>query len=303
MALFSLHCSIISRGKGGSIIGTGAYNNRLRLKEAGTGKTYNYSAREDVLAKGILLPENAPQRLYDFQIFFEELDAAEKRKDAQLARDIIIALPIELSLEDQIDLVEELCRDIFVSEGYAVNYAIHSGSLEKERSPKDIVPVQERKDNPHAHLIIPFRKVGEHGFSRTKLDSRTKEPKQQLVSLRKSWADIQNRAFEQLGLLVRVSHQSLKEQGIDRQPALHMGAVAMAQERKGRPTERGNRYLSRLEGNDGPNQAKIREAKKRRWEKPLLREERSQPEMPDLNRESKHPQRKKVKSHERGRGR
>lgn len=303
MAIYSLHCSIISRGKGGSITRTGAYNNRIRLKEAHTGKTYNYSARKDILAKGLLLPENAPQRLHDFQVLFEELDAAEKRKDAQLARDIIIALPNELSLKDQIALVEEFCRDNFVNEGYAVNYAIHRGSFEKERSPKDILPAQERKDNPHAHLIIPFRKVGEDGFSRTKLESRTRDPKQQLVSLRKSWADIQNRAFEHLRLPVRVSHLSLKEQGIDRQPALHMGAVAMAQERKGRPTERGNRYLLRLGENDGPNQAKIREAQTRRQAKHLLREERSQPKLPEWSKDSKQHQRKKVKSHKRGRGR
>ncbi len=303
MALFSLHCSIISRGKGGSIIGTGAYNNRLRLKESRTGKVYNYSARKDILAKGLLLPENAPQRLHDFQKFFEELDAAEKRKDAQLARDIIIALPNELSLKDQIALVEEFCRDNFVNESYAANYAIHRGSFEKERSPKDILPAQERKDNPHAHLIIPFRKVGEDGFSKTKLESRTKDPKQQLVSLRKSWADIQNRAFERLGLPVRVSHLSLKEQGIDRQPALHMGALAMSQERKGRATERGNRYLSRLEGNGGPNQAKIREVQKRRQDKKLLREEKSQPKLLERSKDSKQHQLKKEKSHERGRGR
>ncbi len=303
MAIFSLHSSIISRGKGGSIIGTGAYNNRLCLKEAHTGKTYNYSARKDILAKDILLPENTPQRLRDFQAFFEELGAAEKRKDAQLARDIIIALPNELSLKDQIDLVEKFCRGNFVNEGYAVNYAIHSGLLEKERSPNDILPAQERKDNPHAHLIIPFRKVGEDGFSRTKLESRTKHPKQQLISLRKNWADIQNRAFERLGLPARVSHLSLKEQGIDRQPALHMGALAMAQERKGLPTERGNRYLLRLEENGGPNQAKIREAQKRRQAKHLLREERSQPKLPERSKDSKQHQRKKVKSHKRGRGR
>lgn len=302
MAIYSLHCSIISRGKGGSITRTGAYNNRIRLKEARTGKTYNYSASKDILAKGILLPENAPQHLHDFQVLFEELDAAEKRKDAQLARDIIIALPNELSLKDQIALVEEFCRDNFVNEGYAANYAIHSDLRADKEAPKDILPVLEYKDNPHAHLIIPFRKVGENGFSRTKLDSRVKD-RQQLVSLRKSWADIQNRAYERLGLPVRVSHLSLKEQGIDRQPALHMGAVAMAQERKGRPTERGNRYLSKLEENGGPNQAKIREAQKRRQEKKRLHEERSQPKLPERNKESKQHQRKKEKSHERGRGR
>lgn len=303
MALFSFHSSIISRGNGGSIIGTGAYNNRIRLKEDRTGKAYYYSARKDILAKGILLPENAPQRLHDFQTFFEELNAAEKRKDAQLARGIIIALPNELSLKDQIALVEEFCRENFVSKGYAANYAVHSGLLDKKRIPKDILPVQEYKNNPHAHLIIPFRKVGEDGFSRTKLDSRVKDRKQQLVSLRKSWADIQNRAFERLGLPVRVSHLSLKKQGIDRQPALHMGAVTMAQERKGRPTERGNRYLSTLAENGGSNQAKIREAKKRRQEKKLLREEKNRPRLPEQNKESKQHQHKKVKNHERGRGR
>ncbi len=303
MAIYSLHCSIISRGKGGSITRTGAYNNRIRLREARTGKTYNYSARKDILAKCILLPENAPQRLHDFQALFEELDAAEKRKDAQLARNIIVALPNELSLKDQIALVEEFCRRNFVNEGYAVNYAIHSGLYADKEVPKSLLPVLEYKDNPHAHLIIPFRKVGEGEFSKTKLKSRTKDPKQQLVSLRESWADIQNRAFERLGLPARVSHLSLKDQGIDRQPALHMGALAMAQERKGLPTERGNRYLSRLEGNGGPNQAKIRETKKRRQEKRLLREEKNRPKLLERSKDSKQHQLKKEKSHERGRGR
>lgn len=81
-----------------------------------------------------------------------------------------------------------------------------------------------------------------------------------LASLRKSWADIQNREYQRRGLSIRVSHESLAAQGIDREPTKHIGAAAMALEQKGIRTERGDQYREVIAHN------RSRELKRQRFQ-------------------------------------
>ena len=109
MACYSFHVGIIGRSRGGSIVGTAAYNNGTRLYDEYYGSRYDHSDRTDVLYSGILLPGTAPTRLDELQIFLNELNASERRKDSQLAQSIKLALPIELTPEQQVSLLEEFC--------------------------------------------------------------------------------------------------------------------------------------------------------------------------------------------------
>ena len=201
MACYSFNVDIIGRSRGGSIVGTAAYNNGVRLNDEYYGSRYDHSNRKDVLYSGILLPEVAPARLAELQIFLNELNGSERRKDSQLAQSIKLALPLELTPEEQLSLLKEFCYQNFVSNNRCVNYAIHSGIYEPSRKPDSFPPVNKRKDNPHAHLIVPFRQVDSAGFRAVKLDSRSQNRIADLVALRESWADFQNQAWQKGGFL------------------------------------------------------------------------------------------------------
>lgn len=243
MACYSFHVDIIGRNRGGSIVGTAAYNNGIRLYDDYYGSRYDHSDRMDVLYRGILLPGVAPARLAELQIFLNELNNSERRKDSQLAQSIKLALPLELMPEEQLALLKEFCNQNFVSNGRCVNYAIHSGICEPSRKPDSFLSVSERKDNPHAHLLVPFRQVDNTGFRMTKLDSRSQNRIADLVALRKSWADFQNQALERGGFDARVTHKSFAAQGIDLPPTQHVGAATLVNELKGIPTKPVDAYL------------------------------------------------------------
>lgn len=159
-----------------------------------------------------------------------------------MARSIKIALPNELSFEDQIALVKEFVSENFTRYGLCADIAIHRGAFDPDRKPVSLEAVQERYDNPHAHIILPFRVVDGNGFQRTKTQGRFMNHPSYLNRLREGWARLQNREFERLGLEVRVSHEGLIAQGIRREPTKHIGAAAMALEQKGIRTERGEQY-------------------------------------------------------------
>ena len=246
MACYSFNLEIISRGSGNSIVGSAAYISGKRLVDEYYGRTYDYSHRSDVVSNGIIMPSSAPDRLYDLQTLLNDLDEAERRKDSQLARSLKLALPNELSPEEWLNIVKIFCDSNFVSKGCCVIYAIHEGHYDPAKKAAEIIPVFERKNNPHAHLIVPFRTIDASGFQHTKPENRFMARNKDLVSLRESWANVQNQAFERLGLDARVTHKSLKDQGINREPSIHVGAVAMEMEKRGDPSKRGNWYLQTL---------------------------------------------------------
>ena len=242
MACYHFNMRVISRGKGNSIVGADAYISGEKLCDIYDGKTHDRSYRQDVIYKEILLPPQAPREFLGRQTWLDALNLSERRCDAQMARSIKLALPNELTLEEQIALVTEFISENFIRYDLCADMAIHRGLLLSNSKPDSIEAVQERKDNPHAHIVLPFRTVGEDGFHRTKTHGRFRNHPSYLNLLRKEWARLQNREFERLGLEVRVSHESLIAQGINREPTKHVGAAAMALEKRGIRTERGEQY-------------------------------------------------------------
>lgn len=223
------------------------------------GRIHDRSYRQDVAHKEILLPPKAPAELTDRQILWDALNQAEKRNDAQTARLIDLALPNELSLSEQVALVREFVEVNFTRYGLCADIAIHQGTLDEDGKPISIEPVGERKDNRHAHIIIPFRSLDERGFCHTKQQTRFMNSPSYLIAWRKSWADLQNREFERRGLSVRVSHETLAAQGIDREPTKHLGPGTMALELRGIQTDRGDIYREIMQRN------RVREERRQRY--------------------------------------
>lgn len=254
MANYHFSASIITRGEqrkdgrkrdhGRSIAGTAAYITKQRLYDCHSKTTYDRRSHSgSVPVTGIHLPTEAPREFQDLQTVLNALNLAERRKDSQMARSYIASLPVELTLDQQTQLVEDFVKKSFTDRGQIVIWGIHLNEANthgRERLP----PVEAIVENPHVHFLVPFRAVNRDGFLPTKLESRSTNTRQYLISLRESWADEQNRLFERLGYKCRVSPCSLKRQGIRRRPTIHLGPKTLAKERQGIKTVRGNEYRS-----------------------------------------------------------
>lgn len=256
MALYSFNLSLISRGKGQSVVAAAAYICGEKLRDDYEGKTHDRSYRRDVVYKKLLLPAGAPNEFKDRQSFMDALNTAERRQDAQMARSLKLALPNEFSLNTQIRIAQEFLEENFVSRGYPVDMAIHAGRLDLDKKPDSLPSLGPLQDNPHLHALIPFRKVDEHGFQKTKLASRTRNPRAQLKEWRKHWADTLNRELERQRLDTRVSHESLAAQGILRAPTIHLGAATIALEAKNIRTDRGDLFRKIVSRNRSREQAR-----------------------------------------------
>lgn len=147
MAISFARMVIHTRSKGHSAIAASAYRAGVALYDARTGETHDYSHRKDVAHSEILLPEGSGIVFSDRERLWNMAEAAERRKDAQLAKELTIALPRELPLEHQIELARGFVQEHFVSHGLAAEIAIHD----------------KGDENPHAHMLITMRRVeGDH---------------------------------------------------------------------------------------------------------------------------------------------
>jgi len=242
VAIFYMDVNIIGRSSGRSATGAAAYRSGEKLRsvahasyqsgekiQSKNGKiTHDYRKKKGVIHSEIILPDNAPEEYKDRQTLWNAVEISEKRKDAQLAREIIVALPREFDLSEHIEVTRRYVKENFVDKGMIVDFAIH-----------------DNKDaNPHAHIMLTTRTVTPDGFG---LKNTNWNKKENLLSWRKAWTHIINSTLESKGLDARIDHRSYKEQGLDREPLIHLGHKAAALERQGIKTERGdyNREITR----------------------------------------------------------
>lgn len=229
IAIFGFNVKTISRLRGESIAKTAAYILRENVFDSYQKKVHYYAQSKDILFSEIIIPENAPREFLNLRTLLEEAERAERRYDARVGRVIRLTLPndTEISDDERINLVKGFVKDTFVSQNMCAVLAIHEG---KNENPS--------KNNPHAHVVLTDRPVDINGFCARK--NRDWNKTEQICKWRKIWAETQNKFFEEKGLEVRVSHESLETQGIDREPTIPLGREATALERKGICTEAGN---------------------------------------------------------------
>lgn len=228
MALFHLSAAVVSRGKGDSAVAAAAYRARDKLADERHGTTHDYSRAyggTDLLFAGIYAPAEAPDWARDRTQLWNRVEAGEKRADAQLARDFTIALPHELTAEQNRWLIQDFVKEQFTRKGYVADLAIHRAHRGRD----------ER--NVHAHLMVTMRTIGREGFAKTK--DRSQNSNEQLGAWRESWARHVNHHLERHGIEARVDHRTLAEQGIEREPEIHLGKTATAMERQGKASDRG----------------------------------------------------------------
>lgn len=253
MAIYHCHCKIISRGQGRSAVGAAAYRSGEKLKNEYDGIEHDYTKKGGVAYSEIMLCENAPKEYQDRATLWNAVEQAEKGSRAQLAREYEVALPVELSREEQIQLVRDFAKENFVDKGMCVDFSIHD----------------KEDGNPHAHIMLTTRPIEKDGtwgakatneyvldkngerilqkidkqnrkiYKRVKIETTDWNTKEFLQRSRSSWAEKVNQELEKKNLPQRVDHRSFKEQGIDKIPTIHEGG-ARKMESRGIETDRGN---------------------------------------------------------------
>ncbi len=168
-----------------------------------------------------MAPENVPGWARDQAKLWNAVEAAERRKDAQLVREVNVALPRELDLEEQVGLLREYVRDAYVSHGMVAGIAVHVHDVK----------------NPHAHIMLTTRDIGPEGFGKK---NRSWNDREMLETQREQWAETCNRWLSLAGHKIRVDHRSLSAQGIERLPTVHLGPNVIRMERRGLSTDRGD---------------------------------------------------------------
>jgi hypothetical protein len=237
MAIFHLTAKVISRGKGQNVIASAAYRSGQRLIDEQTGEIKEYKARnERIQFEGVFAPKDAPDWARDRQQLWNRVEAFEKRKDAQLAREIEIALPHELTDTQREWLVKDFVREQFTRKGYAVDVAIHAPDRDSDAR------------NFHAHLLVTMRTLDADGFA-TKKD-RSQNGKGQLQEWREEWAKLANRHLERHGHDARIDHRSLAEQGETREPTIHVGYAGIEMEARGGQSDRMDELRGIMARND-----------------------------------------------------
>ena len=219
MAIYHLHAQIIKRSSGRSSVAASAYRAGEKLHNEYDGITHDYRRKSGVVHSEIMLPQNAPTEFQDRSTLWNAVEKTEKRKDSQTAREIDVALPIELDTQEHISLVKNYIQENFVDKGMCADFAIH-----------------DKKDgNPHAHIMLTTREVSNNGFEGKNRDWNKTE---YLEQWRENWADICNEWLQSKGVNERIDHRTLEAQGIDREPTIHIGITAKAMEKAGRDSDR-----------------------------------------------------------------
>jgi len=253
MADYRLHAQIISRSTGKSAVKAAAYRAVEKILNERTGNFEDYTRKRGVLCTEILTPENAAVWMQDRARLWNGVEHREDKStrpgDAQLARELQLSLPCELTTEQNLELVRDFIKTKFVEHGVIADIAIHAPSRHGDDR------------NYHAHVLLTLREVGPEGFGKKarlweqqKGEGKRKSWKQfeaeRLTEWRREWAEYENRALARYGHPERVDHRSLKDQGIDREPTTHVGPDANEMERRGVKTDRGDQNRKIKNAND-----------------------------------------------------
>ena len=204
MAIFHLHVKNISRRDGRSVVAAAAYRAGETLPNEAEEGLSAFGGRRDVVFTEIRLPMAAPEWMEGRAQLWNAVEAAEKRKDARLAKEIEFALPRELSLADWIAVARDMA-DAYTSRGHVVDLAIHSDAT---------------RENPHAHLLLTTRAVSADGFGGK---MREADGRAFVNEARLLWEKIANGVLGSKGGGARIDARSLAARGLDQKPTVHRG--------------------------------------------------------------------------------
>jgi ATP-dependent exoDNAse (exonuclease V) alpha subunit len=263
MAVYFLHLKTFGRSGGSSAVSAAAYRSGERIKDERTGKTYDHTDRQDVMHKEIILPEefaaDAVSWARDRSSLWNLAESAESRVNARVAREYLVALPVELSAQQRLGLARQFSQELSDRYQFAVDLAVHEPRRFPGSDPR----------NFHAHLLATTREVGIEGLgAKTTLewnDTRRREVGlgpaiNELLHVRERWANVTNAALREADAAARVDHRSLQQQGIDREPQPSIPRAVYEMERRGYRTFVGDRLREEYAARVGARLAKSAES-------------------------------------------
>jgi ATP-dependent exoDNAse (exonuclease V) alpha subunit len=254
MAIYFLNLKTFGRSHGSSAVSAAAYRAGERIKDERSGKTYDHTDRQDVMHKEIIVPSDfasaALSWARDRPNLWNSAEAAESRVNSRVAREYLVALPAELSAEQQVKLARGFSHELADRYRFAVDLAVHEPRHFPGSDPR----------NYHAHLLATTREVAIEGLGpKTTLEWNDARRRgiglgpaiNELLHVRGRWASVTNEALREANLAARVDHRSLKQQGIDREPYPYLPRAVFEMERHGYGTVVGDRlredYQARVE--------------------------------------------------------
>jgi Ti-type conjugative transfer relaxase TraA len=243
VAVYHFSAKVIGRSGGRSAIASAAYRAGERLHDDKLDRDHDYTEKSGVVHREIMLPDGAPSRWLDRGTLWNEVEAGEKRKDAQLARDIEISLPREMGKAEAIKLAQDFVREQFVARGMVADLNVHW------------TQARDGGEQPHAHIMLSMREVvpgregheeeGAFGKKVTAWNSTDL-----LRDWRVSWAEKANERLREKGLEVQIDHRSYADQGIDLEPQHKIGPAGIRREDREKESERAaeHREIARRNG-------------------------------------------------------
>ena len=228
MAIYHFSAKVISRAVGSSSVAAAAYRSADRLHDERLGRSHDFSNKAGVVHSEVLLPEGADEQWRDRERLWNDVEAAELRKDAQLAREVEFAIPREMTQEQGIELARDFVQAEFVDRGMVADLNVHwdigADGLAK----------------PHAHVMLTMREVriGEDGSAEFGAKVRDWNRTELLTHWREAWADHVNTRLAELDIDARVDHRTLEAQGIDLEPQHKIGPAASRMAAEGLEADR-----------------------------------------------------------------
>jgi hypothetical protein len=205
MAQFHFSAKILSRSAGHNAVAAAAYRSGSRFACERTGTVHNFRRKTEVQHSAIHAPPGAPSWTHDRAQLWNNSENIETRINAQLAREIVVGIPIELTSESRKTLLDAFVREAFVSLGMIADYSIH-----------------DKAGNPHAHIMLTMREVSAdgQGFGAKRRDWNNPGLVEQW---RAKWSEQANKILAQQGHATRIDHRSLFEQGMAGPATVHVG--------------------------------------------------------------------------------
>ncbi|VXD05819.1 Ti-type conjugative transfer relaxase TraA [Sphingomonas sp. T1] len=223
MAIYHFSAKVVSRANGSSAVASAAYRSASELHDDRLGRDHDFSNKAGVIHSEVMLPQGAPERLNDRTILWNEVEAGEKRKDAQLAREVEFSIPREMNEKQGVQLARDFVKKQFVDRGMVADLNVHWDKA-KDGTPK-----------PHAHVMMTMRDVGPEGFGKKNRDWNSTEL---LKDWREAWSAHVNERMAELGLEGRIDHRSYEAQGIALEPQHKIGPAASRRPEQGLEAER-----------------------------------------------------------------
>ena len=243
MAVPHFSVSIVARGSGRSAVLSAAYRHCAKMDYEREARTIDYTRKQGLLHEEFVIPPDAPDWLRSMiadrsvsgasEAFWNAIEAFEKRSDAQLAKDVTIALPLELTSAQNIALMRDFIAEHVTAKGMVADWVYH-----------------DAPGNPHVHLMTTLRPLSADGFGAKKVAVIGPDGKpvrndagkivyelwaggaDDFNTFRDGWFAVQNRHLALAGLDVRIDGRSFEKQGIELTPTIHVGVGATAIERK-----------------------------------------------------------------------